>query len=91
MAYGGHSGTIYGYLGVTVRGHLDTLGWLWHHFGVTLGSCCGHCGHLEVLLGHTGAFLKHFGITLGLLWVRLGATVHMNVASGHFAVALGLL
>ena len=77
MAYGGHSGAIYAYLGVTVRGHLDTLGWLWHHFGVTLGLCCGHCRHLEVLLGHIGGFLKHFGITLGLLWVRLGATVRI--------------
>ena len=55
------------------------------HFGVALasrwgdflGSCCGHCGHLELLLGYIGALLGHFGTTLGLLWVRLGATVRI--------------
>ena len=72
MAYGGHSGSIYGYLGITVRGHLETLGWLWHYFGVTLGSRCGHCGHLEVLLCHAGAFLADF-VIFGRSWeVALG-------------------
>ena len=56
VAYGGHAGTIYGDLRVIVRGHLDTLGWLWHHFGVTLG-----------IWRYPWITLGHFGVTLGVL------------------------
>ena len=75
MAYGNHFGQLQGHSGVTLRWHWNTLGWLWHHFGVTLGSCCGHCGHLELLLGHIGEFLGHFATPLGLTLGAFGGNV----------------
>ncbi len=37
-----------------------SLGLLWDHFKVTLGAFGGHCGRMNVALGH-------FGIALGSL------------------------
>ena len=58
---------------------------------VTLGSCWGHFGHMEVLLEHLG----HFGLTLepleahcGGIW---GSFWRMKVALGGFGVVLGSL
>ena len=55
---------------------------------VTLGSCWGHFGHMEVPLDHFGPLWSHFKITLGAFGGHCG---RMEVALGHFGVALGAL
>ena len=43
---------------------LATLGLLWDHFGVTLGSLWGYFWHISVIL-------TYIGIILGSLWHHL--------------------
>ena len=53
-----------------MRGRWDILGWLWHHFGVTLGL-------LWVYEGGFGSFGAHFGIALGVAGAALGILVRI--------------
>ncbi len=55
---------------------------------VTLGSCWGHFGHMEVPLGHFGPLWVHFKLIVG---ESGGNSWRMKVASGYFGVALGSL
>ena len=57
-------------------------------FGVTLGSCGGHFGHMEVPLGHLGSLWGYFGPTLGALWGHFWV---MQVALGDLEGTLSLL
>ena len=41
---------------------------------VTLGSCWGHFGHMEVLLGCFGSLWGYFVGTLRSLWGNMGVT-----------------
>ena len=67
VAYGGHSGTIYDYLGVSVRG--------FGHFGMALGSVWGGFAVMLWSLWASGGAVGshgHFWHTLGPLWVYSG-------------------
>ena len=55
---------------------------------MTLASCGGHFGHVEVPLGHLGSLWGYFGSTLGALW---GHAWVMKVALGDLDGALGSL
>ena len=59
---------------------------------MTLASCWGHFGQLEVPLAHLGPLLgpfwDNFEITLGVLWAHF---VDMKAVLGHFGLALGSL
>ena len=55
---------------------------------MTLGSCWGHFGHMEVPLGHSGPLWVHFKLIVG---ESGGHFWRMKVALGGLGVALGSL
>ena len=63
-------------------GHFWHLGWLWGHFGITLGLLWEHLRHVGVTLG---ALRGHFGVRFGSVWGQFG---YRWVTLGHLMVIL---